>query len=67
MVKILLIANAHIPAAGIVWKWYMAGASWMDTVRNMDMISSLSSGVTNVTKDVFRACYCCDQLWMVGE
>ena len=32
-------------------KWY----GWykgMDTVRNMDMISSLSSGITNVTKDV---------------
>ena len=32
-------------------KWY----GWRkghDTVRNMDMISSLSSGVTNVTKDV---------------
>lgn len=32
-------------------KWY----GWYkgkDTVRNMDMISSLSSGVTNVTKDV---------------
>jgi len=30
------------------WSWYKG----MDTVRNMDMISSLSSGITNVTKDV---------------
>ncbi len=30
------------------WGWYKG----KDTVRNMDMISSLSSGVTNVTKDV---------------
>ena len=30
------------------WGWYKGN----DTVRNMDMISSLSSGVTNVTKDV---------------
>ncbi|MGN6352111.1 MAG: hypothetical protein ACTHLB_01915 [Parafilimonas sp.] len=32
-------------------KWY----GWYkgnDTVRGMDMISSLSSGITNVTKDV---------------
>jgi hypothetical protein len=28
------------------WGWYKGN----DTVRNMDMISSLSSGVTNVTK-----------------
>src|SRR4051812_11332027 len=30
------------------WGWYKGN----DTVRNMDMISSLGSGVTNVTKDV---------------
>ena len=30
------------------WGWYKG----KDTVRNMDMISSLSSGITNVTKDV---------------
>ena len=30
------------------WGWRKGS----DTVRNMDMISSLSSGVTNVTKDV---------------
>lgn len=30
------------------WGWYTG----KDTIRHMDMISSLSSGVTNVTKDV---------------
>jgi alkylglycerol monooxygenase len=30
------------------WAWFKG----KDTVRNMDMISSLSSGITNVTKDV---------------
>lgn len=49
--KILLIA---MPAFLFLvlfekcWGWYKG----KDTVRNMDMISSLSSGVTNVTKDV---------------
>ncbi|MDX1938308.1 MAG: sterol desaturase family protein [Flavihumibacter sp.] len=32
-------------------KWYGVKKGF-DTVRNMDMISSLSSGITNVTKDV---------------
>ncbi len=36
--------------------WFYLKMVWLaqgkDTVRNMDMISSLSSGVTNVTKDV---------------
>jgi sterol desaturase/sphingolipid hydroxylase (fatty acid hydroxylase superfamily) len=49
--KILLIA---MPAFLFLvlfekfWGWYKGN----DTVRNMDMISSLSSGITNVTKDV---------------
>src|SRR5262245_64630104 len=49
--KILLIA---MPAFLLLvlfekfWGWFKGN----DTVRNMDMISSLSSGVTNVTKDV---------------
>jgi sterol desaturase/sphingolipid hydroxylase (fatty acid hydroxylase superfamily) len=49
--KILLIA---MPAFLLLvlfekfWGWYKGN----DTVRNMDMISSLGSGVTNVTKDV---------------
>ncbi len=49
--KILLIA---MPAFFVLvlfekwWGWYRG----KDTVQNMDMVSSLSSGVTNVTKDV---------------
>jgi sterol desaturase/sphingolipid hydroxylase (fatty acid hydroxylase superfamily) len=49
--KILLIA---MPAFLFLvlfekwWGWYKG----KDTVRNMDMVSSLSSGITNVTKDV---------------
>jgi sterol desaturase/sphingolipid hydroxylase (fatty acid hydroxylase superfamily) len=49
--KILLIAMPVFLVLVLLEKWY----GWykgMDTVRNMDMISSLSSGVTNVTKDV---------------
>ena len=49
--KILLIAMPAFLALVLFEKWY----GWKrgkDTVRNMDMISSLSSGVTNVTKDV---------------
>src|SRR5436189_877721 len=49
--KILLIAMPIFLALVLFEKWY----GWnkgKDTVRNMDMISSLASGVTNVTKDV---------------
>jgi sterol desaturase/sphingolipid hydroxylase (fatty acid hydroxylase superfamily) len=49
--KILLIAMPAFLVLVLLEKWY----DWykgMDTVRNMDMISSLSSGITNVTKDV---------------
>ncbi len=49
--KILLIAMPVFLALVLFEKWY----GWYkgnDTVRHMDMISSLSSGVTNVTKDV---------------
>jgi alkylglycerol monooxygenase len=49
--KILLIAMPAFLLLVLFEKWY----GWhkgKDTVRNMDMISSLSSGVTNVTKDV---------------
>jgi alkylglycerol monooxygenase len=49
--KILLIAMPAFLFLVLFEKWY----GWKknrDTVRNMDMISSLSSGVTNVTKDV---------------
>jgi alkylglycerol monooxygenase len=49
--KILLMAMPAFLLLVLFEKWY----GWRkkkDTVRNMDMISSLSSGVTNVTKDV---------------
>jgi hypothetical protein len=49
--KILLIAMPIFLGLVLLEKFY----GWykgFDTVRNMDMISSLSSGVTNVTKDV---------------
>ena len=49
--RILLIAMPAFLALVLLEKWY----GWWkgkDTVRNMDMISSLTSGVTNVTKDV---------------
>jgi sterol desaturase/sphingolipid hydroxylase (fatty acid hydroxylase superfamily) len=48
--KILLIAMPIFLAFVLFEKWY----GWYrgnDTVRQMDMISSLSSGITNVTKD----------------
>jgi len=49
--KILLIAMPAFLALVLIEKFY----GWLrgnDTVTNMDMVSSLSSGVTNVTKDV---------------
>lgn len=49
--KILLIAMPAFLLLVLFEKWY----GWYkhnDTVRNMDMISSLSSGITNATKDV---------------
>lgn len=49
--KILLIAMPAFLALVLFEKWY----GWKvkkETVRTMDMISSLSSGVTNVVKDV---------------
>ena len=63
--KILLIAMPFF----CYWCYLkngMVGAK-EDTVRNMDMISSLSSGVTNVTKDVLGLKYCHYQLIMVGN
>jgi alkylglycerol monooxygenase len=49
--KILLVAMPAFLALVLFEKWY----GWFkkkETVRTMDMFSSLSSGVTNVTKDV---------------
>jgi alkylglycerol monooxygenase len=49
--KILLIAMPAFLLLVLFEKWYGLRKG-KDTVRNMDMISSLASGVTNVTKDV---------------
>jgi alkylglycerol monooxygenase len=49
--KILLIAMPAFLLLVLFEKWY-GWRKGKDTVRNMDMISSLSSGDTNVTKDV---------------
>jgi sterol desaturase/sphingolipid hydroxylase (fatty acid hydroxylase superfamily) len=49
--KILLIAMPAFLLLDLFEKWY-GWRKGFDTVRSMDMISSLSSGVTNVTKDV---------------
>jgi len=49
--QILLIAMPAFLVLVLFEKWY-GWRKGKETVRNMDMISSLSSGVTNVTKDV---------------
>ena len=49
--KILLIAMPAFLVLVLFEKWY-GWRKGKDTVDNMDMISSLSSGITNVTKDV---------------
>jgi len=49
--KILLIAMPVFLILVLFEKWYGCRKG-NDTVNNMDMISSLSSGITNVTKDV---------------
>lgn len=49
--KILLIAMPVFLVLVLLEKWY-GKLKGLDTVPNMDMISSLTSGVTNVTKDV---------------
>jgi hypothetical protein len=55
--KILLIAMPAFLLLVLFEKWY----GWLkgqDTVEKMDMISSLSSGITNATKDVLGFEYC---------
>lgn len=49
--KILLIAMPAFLLLVLFEKWY-GWRKGKDTVRNLDMVSSLTSGVTNVTKDV---------------
>ena len=49
--KILLIAMPVFLLLVLFEKWY-GWRKGKDTVRSMDMMSSLNSGITNVTKDV---------------
>jgi sterol desaturase/sphingolipid hydroxylase (fatty acid hydroxylase superfamily) len=49
--KILLVAMPAFLLLVVFEKWYGVLRK-KDTVRNLDMVSSLSSGITNVTKDV---------------
>ncbi len=49
--KILVIAMPAFLFLVLFEKWY-GWRKGFDTVRNMDMVSSLSSGITNSTKDV---------------
>jgi alkylglycerol monooxygenase len=49
--KILLIAMPTFLILVLFEKWY-GWRKGFDTVHNLDMISSLSSGITNVTKEV---------------
>lgn len=49
--RILVVAMPAFLALVLFEKWY-GWKKGFDTVRNMDMVSSLSSGITNVTKDV---------------
>ena len=51
--KILLIAMPAFLLLVLFEKWY-GWRKGFDTVRHMDMVSSLSSGVTNVTKSVLE-------------
>jgi sterol desaturase/sphingolipid hydroxylase (fatty acid hydroxylase superfamily) len=51
--KILLIAMPAFLALVLFEKWY-GWRKGFDTVRHMDMVSSLSSGITNVTKSVLE-------------
>ncbi len=49
--KILLIAMPAFLLLVLFEKWY-GWKKGFETVRSLDMVSSLSSGITNVTKDV---------------
>lgn len=49
--KILIFAIPSFLILVLFEKWY-GWRKGFDTVRNLDMVSSLSSGVTNITKDI---------------
>ncbi len=65
--KILLIAMPAFLVLVLFEKWY----GWRkgnDTVQTMDMISSLTSGITNVTKDVLGLSIAIlSYQWLVGK
>src|SRR5262245_11638297 len=65
--KILLFAMPAFLALVLFEKWW----GWRkgnDTVRHNDMISSLSSGVTNVTKDVLGLSFAIiSYSWLVNK
>lgn len=65
--KIILIAMPAFLLLVLFEKWY----GWYrgkETVRTLDMISSLSSGITNVTKDVLGlSLVVISYEWMVNQ
>jgi sterol desaturase/sphingolipid hydroxylase (fatty acid hydroxylase superfamily) len=65
--KILVIAMPVFLLLVLFEKWY-GWRKGFDTVRNMDMVSSLSSGITNVTKDVLGlSITIIGYNWLVGK
>ena len=65
--KILLIAMPIFLLLVLFEKWW-GWRTGNDTVRNMDMLSSLASGVTNVTKDVLGlSLVVISYQWMVNK
>jgi sterol desaturase/sphingolipid hydroxylase (fatty acid hydroxylase superfamily) len=65
--KILVIAMPAFLMLVLFEKWY-GWRKGFDTVRNMDMVSSLSSGITNSTKDVLGlSITIIGYNWLVGK
>lgn len=65
--KILLIAMPAFLLLVLFEKWW-GWRKGYDTVQNMDMISSLTSGVTNVTKDVLGIAFAVISYeWLVSK
>jgi sterol desaturase/sphingolipid hydroxylase (fatty acid hydroxylase superfamily) len=65
--KILVIAMPAFLLLVLFEKWY-GWRKGFDTVRNMDMVSSLSSGITNSTKDVLGlSITIIGYNWLVGK
>ena len=65
--EIMLIVVPIFLVLALLEKWY-GWRKGKDTVRNMDMISSISSGVTNITKDSLGLTISLfSYAWMVGH